>query len=162
VAGAGLGARGAGQRQGVVTRRVVRILPEFFVLLDEQLPAERGPHGEPTVAEFAASDLLVIVDRFATRWDELPMPYLGRPDYRSLVVTTRLVPYVAVPAGSSLPWTGRSNSSTSSSDLHGLDPGPWARRCGQLTPRPSAARSSDPAHPYLYRPHVVKVRVWCL
>ena len=70
-----------------MTRRVVRVLPEFFVLLDEQLPAERGPNGEPMVAEFAASDLLVIVDRFATRWDELPMPYPGRPDYRGLILS---------------------------------------------------------------------------
>ena len=60
------------------------------------LPAERGPAGEPTAAEFAASDLLEIVEVFATLWDELPMPIRGRPDYRGLVLTTRLVPYVAI------------------------------------------------------------------
>jgi hypothetical protein len=59
-------ARGTLARQGVVTdRRAVRVLPEFFTLLDQQLPRERGPNGEPTAAEFAASDLLDIVDAFA-------------------------------------------------------------------------------------------------
>jgi hypothetical protein len=79
-----------------VTRRTVRVTPELFALLEAQLPAERGPNGEPTVAEFAASDLLIIVDRFATRWDDLPMPIAGRSDYRDLILTTRLVPYVAI------------------------------------------------------------------
>ena len=74
-----------------VPDRVVRVLAECFVLLDEQLPAERGPNGEPTAAEFAASDLLDIVDTFARSWDELPMPHPGRPNYRVLIVTTHLV-----------------------------------------------------------------------
>ncbi len=77
-------------------RRVVRITPDFFALLDAQLPDERGPHGEPTRAEFAASDLLDIVEVFATQWDDLPMTIIGRPDYRTLVFHTRLVYAVAV------------------------------------------------------------------
>jgi len=80
----------------VTDRRPVRVLPEFFVLLDEQLPHERGPHGEPTAAEFAASDLLDIVETFAARWDDLPMPIAGRPDYRVLILTGRLVHAAAV------------------------------------------------------------------
>src|SRR5512142_1128434 len=40
-----------------------------LVQLDCQLPAERGPHGEPTAADFAASDPLIVVERFATLWD---------------------------------------------------------------------------------------------
>jgi len=79
-----------------VTRRVVRIAPEFFVSLDSQLPDERGPAGEPTTAEFVASDLLDVVEAFATLWDLLPMPIQGRPDYRDMILTTRLVPYVLV------------------------------------------------------------------
>jgi hypothetical protein len=75
---------------------VVRVLPEFFLLLEAQLPDERGPHGEPTVAEFAASDLLEIVETFAVLWDELSMPIPGRPEYRDLIVTTRLVFAVSV------------------------------------------------------------------
>lgn len=76
--------------------RPVRVLPEFFILLDEQLPHERGPRGEPTAAEFAASDLLDIVDTFAARWDDLPMPIPGRPDYRVLILTGHLVHAAAV------------------------------------------------------------------
>lgn len=78
--------------------RPVRVLPEFFILLDEQLPHERGPRGEPTAAQFAASDLLDIVDTFAARWDDLPMPIAGRPDYRVLILTGRLVHAAAVRA----------------------------------------------------------------
>jgi hypothetical protein len=79
-----------------MTRRVVRITPEFFAALDSQLPDERGPAGEPTAAEFAASDLLDIVEAFATLWDELPMPIQGRSEYRDVILTARLVPYVLV------------------------------------------------------------------
>jgi hypothetical protein len=60
-----------------VTRRVVRVTPDVFSLLDAQLPDERGPNGEPTAAEFAASDLLDIVEVFATMWDQLPMTIPG-------------------------------------------------------------------------------------
>jgi hypothetical protein len=106
-----------------VSRRVVRILPEFFILLDEQLPQERGPAGEPTAAEFAASDLLEIVEVFATRWDELPMPIRGRPDYRGLVLTTRLVPYVAV-RGQLSPRDGAVELIDIVLDLQWPEPGP--------------------------------------
>jgi hypothetical protein len=68
-----------------MTRRVVRIAPEFFVSLDSQLPGVRGPAGEPSTAEFAASDLLDIVEAFATLWGQLPMPIQGRPDYRDMI-----------------------------------------------------------------------------
>ena len=76
--------------------RPVRVLPEFFVLLDDQLPDERGPHGEPTAAEFAATDLLDIVDTFARHWDDLPTLFAGRTDYRVLIVTGHLVHAVSV------------------------------------------------------------------
>ena len=48
-----------------MTRRVVRVSPNVFEQLELQLPSERGPKGEPTAAEFAASDLLNIVEAFA-------------------------------------------------------------------------------------------------
>jgi hypothetical protein len=79
-----------------VTRRIVRVTPDFFSLLDAQLHYERGPNGEPTAAEFAASDLLDIVEAFATMWDRLPMTIPGRPDYRTLVTRSRLTYAVAV------------------------------------------------------------------
>ena len=79
-----------------MTRRVVRVAAELFVLLDAQLPDERGPHGEPTAAEFAAGDLMDLVEEFATGWDGLATPIRGRTDYRVLITTTHLVPYVSV------------------------------------------------------------------
>jgi hypothetical protein len=105
-----------------VSRRAVRVLPEFFILLDEQLPDERGPHGEPTAAEFASNDLLDIVELFAIRWDDLPMPYSGRTDYRSLVLTTHLARYVAV-RGQLSPVDGAIELIDIAIDLEGLDPG---------------------------------------
>jgi hypothetical protein len=96
------------------------VLPEFFLLLEAQLPDERGPHGEPTVAEFASSDLLEIVDAFADRWDELPMPILGRPEYRDLIVSTRLVFAVTV-RGQLSPLDGAVEMVDVAVDLYGPD-----------------------------------------
>lgn len=79
-----------------MTRRIVRVLPSLFEQLELQLPSERGPKGEPTAAEFAASDLLNIVEAFAVLWDELPIRITGRPDYRDLITATRLVYAVRV------------------------------------------------------------------
>jgi hypothetical protein len=55
-----------------VTRRVVRATPDFFLLLDEQLGDERGPNGEPSAVDFAAYELIPIIEEFATGWDDLP------------------------------------------------------------------------------------------
>ena len=108
-----------------MTRRVVRVLPEFFIVLDEQLPSERGPAGEPTAAEFAASDLLAIVEEFAAGWDDLAMSIRGRADYRVLITTMHLVPYVAV-RGQLSPVDGAIELIDIDIDLHGLDPAPGA------------------------------------
>lgn len=101
-------------------RRTVRITPDFFALLDAQLPDVRGPRGEPTSAEFAASDLLEIVDLFATRWDDLPMTIVGRPDYRTLVLHTRLAYAVAV-RGQLSPVDGAVELIAIAIDLRGLE-----------------------------------------
>jgi hypothetical protein len=103
-------------------RRTVRVLPEFFVLLDQQLPAERGPNGEPTAAEFAASDLLDIVETFATSWDDLPMPIPGRTDYRVLITQGRLVAFTAV-RGQLSPTDGAVELIDIALDLSGPDHG---------------------------------------
>jgi hypothetical protein len=105
----------------VTDRRAVRVLPEFFVLLDEQLPGQRGPHGEPTAAEFAASDLLDIVETFATTWDDMLMPIPGRPDYRVLILRSRLVYAVAV-RGQLSPIDGAVELVDIAIDLHGPEP----------------------------------------
>jgi hypothetical protein len=37
-----------------------------------------------------------LVEEFATNWDTLATPIRGRTDYRVLITTTHLVPYVSV------------------------------------------------------------------
>jgi hypothetical protein len=79
-----------------VTRRVVRATPDFFVLLDQQLGNERGPNGEPSSVDFETYELISIIDEFATGWDDLPEQIPGRPGYRLLIKTGRLVPMLSV------------------------------------------------------------------
>lgn len=80
-------------------RRTVRATPAFFADLDAQLPPVRGAGGGlPSRGDFQAYDLLAIVERFATAFDELPQPIAGREDYRILITTGRLVAAVAVTA----------------------------------------------------------------
>lgn len=66
-------------------RRPVRATSSFFEDLDRQLPAERGPDGEPSVLDFQVLELLRIVEEFATGFEELPELISGRPDYRVLI-----------------------------------------------------------------------------
>jgi len=79
-------------------RRHVRPLPEFFRSLDEQLTDERGPQGEPSRYDFLSLELPEIIEAFATGWDDLPQQIPGRPDYRILIGTGRLVPAYSVEA----------------------------------------------------------------
>lgn len=77
-------------------RRTVRVTPDFFADLDRQLGPEPGPDGvPPSRNEFQAYDLLEIVERFATGWDDLPAAIPGRDDYRLLITTGRLVTAIA-------------------------------------------------------------------
>ena len=72
-------------------RRTVRATPGFFTDLDRQLPTEAGPDGvPPSRGDFQTYDLLLIVERFATGFDDLPQPIPGRPDYRILI--TEVIP----------------------------------------------------------------------
>jgi len=63
-------------------RRTVRATRDFFADLDAQLPAERGPNGEPSTNDFQVVELLRIVDEFATGFDTLPPLFPGEDDYR--------------------------------------------------------------------------------
>jgi hypothetical protein len=103
-----------------VTRRVVRVTTDLFLQLDSQLPAERGVRGEPTVAEFAATDLLDIVDAFAALWDDLPPTIPGRSEYRTLITRGRLAYAVAV-NGQLSPVDGAVELTGITIDLRGLD-----------------------------------------
>jgi len=69
----------------------VRAAPSFFEDLDRQLRSERGPAGEPSTTDFQSFELLGIVDRFATGFEDLPELIPGRRDYRVLIATGALV-----------------------------------------------------------------------
>jgi hypothetical protein len=73
------------------SRRTVRATVDFFADLDRQLGDERGPNGEPSTFDFQAGELLEIVERFATGWDDLSELIPGRPDYRVLISTGQTV-----------------------------------------------------------------------
>jgi hypothetical protein len=77
-------------------RRIVRATADFFQDLDRQLRPERGPAGKPSANDFQVYELIRIVDRCATGFDELPELIPGRPDYRLLISAGMLVPRFAV------------------------------------------------------------------
>lgn len=77
-------------------RRTVRTTQQFFEDLDRQLPAERGPNGEPSVHDFKVYELLRVVEQFAVGWDTLTELIPGRPDYRIVIAAGLLVPRFAV------------------------------------------------------------------
>ena len=79
-------------------RRTVRATPDFFADLDRQLGQDRGPHGEPSRGDFQAYELLRLVERFATGFDELPEWIPGRPEYRLLMTAGVIVPVLSVVA----------------------------------------------------------------
>lgn len=72
-------------------RRAVRATLDFFQDLDRQLRDERGPNGECSANDFQTFELLEIVERFATGFDDLPELIPGRRDYRVLISAGMLV-----------------------------------------------------------------------
>lgn len=72
-------------------RYEVRASADFFKDLDRQLGSERGANGEPSTSDFQAFELLDIVERFATGFDDLPSLIPGRSDYRVLMSSGVLV-----------------------------------------------------------------------
>ena len=72
-------------------RYQVRASASFFEDLDRQLRPERGPNGEPSTTDFQTFELLDIIERFATSFDDLPSLIPGRSDYRVLMSTGPLV-----------------------------------------------------------------------
>jgi hypothetical protein len=77
-------------------RRPVRATAAFFEDLARQLPAERGPGGEPSTNDFQVFELLRIVERFAVGFDDLPRLIPNREDYRILIVAGVLAPAFSV------------------------------------------------------------------
>lgn len=78
------------------TRRTVRAAAWFFEDLDRQLPAERGPAGEPSTNDFQVFELLRIVERFAVGFNDLPRLIPDRDDYRILISAGVLIPRFSV------------------------------------------------------------------
>ncbi len=74
-----------------MTRRVVRVDPQFFAEFDAQLGGTRGPDGEPSSSDFLLIELPSIADAFAESFDEFPALFIGRDDYRYLVTTGTLI-----------------------------------------------------------------------
>ena len=81
-----------------MTRRIVRVDPRFFSELDAQLGETRGPRGEPSASDFLLVDLPTISEVFAEDFDELPVLFAGRDDYRYLVASGLLVRAATVTA----------------------------------------------------------------
>ena len=77
-------------------RRTVRATASFFDDLDRQLGPERGPNGEPSTGDFQVFELLRVVERFATAFDDLPELIPGRPDYPILIMHGTLVAVLSV------------------------------------------------------------------
>ncbi len=77
-------------------RRTVRITDTFEADLDRQLPEERSQLGTPSRFDFLLYEVNLIVEEFATRFDELPT-IVGAPDnVRSLIGRGRLVQFYFV------------------------------------------------------------------
>ena len=81
-----------------MTRRTVRVDPQFLTELDAQLGEARGPNGEPSASDFLLIELPTIAEAFGERFDELLRLYPERNDYRYryLVAGGRLVYAVVV------------------------------------------------------------------
>ncbi len=77
-------------------RRRVRVAESFFGQLDDLLPTDRGPNGEPSATDFLVLDLPAIVDQVATAFDQLPEVIEGIPAARMLISTGRLVSRLVV------------------------------------------------------------------
>lgn len=68
-------------------RRIVRVRHTFFEQLDELLPPERGPDGEPSAHDFLAVDLPDVLEAFATDFAALPMVIDGVPTARMAIAS---------------------------------------------------------------------------
>lgn len=75
----------------MTNRREVRVAESFFAELDAQLGSERGANGQPSATDFIVVDLPVIVEVFATAFDDLPVAIEGLPSIRMFIGTAALV-----------------------------------------------------------------------
>jgi hypothetical protein len=80
----------------VTPRRDVRPTSDFYRDLEQRLGPERGPRGEPSRIDFETYELVAILERFGSGWDDLPRLVPGRDDYRVLISTGALVWVIVV------------------------------------------------------------------
>lgn len=77
-------------------RRVVRASSGFFRDLSRQLAQQGPPHGRPPGSDFRIFELVRVVERFATAFDDLPELIPGRHDYRVVRGTGTITPRFVV------------------------------------------------------------------
>jgi hypothetical protein len=75
-----------------VTRRQVRVAPEFFQTLDNLLPSARGADGTPSAADFVLYELAPTIEALASEYDTVTMPG-PHPETRVMVTNGTLIPY---------------------------------------------------------------------
>lgn len=76
----------------VQPRRIVRITDTFEADLDRQLPEERSGTGTPSRLDFLLYDMPLIVETFASGFDQLPRIAGAPPNVRSLIGQGTYVP----------------------------------------------------------------------
>ena len=77
-------------------RRQVRVAPSFFDRLDELLPAERGPTGVPSTADFLLHEIPPLIDLLALDYEAATLAVKDVPEVRVLVATGVLVARLAL------------------------------------------------------------------
>ena len=78
-----------------MSRRRVVVRPEFFDRLDDLLPDERTPKGDPGTADFILHDLTAVIDTLAEDYVGATLPVEGS-DVRLFVFAGMTIPYVAI------------------------------------------------------------------
>lgn len=80
---------------GNVLNRQVRFTEQFFDRLDELLPSERGPDGEPSITDFLLFDLPSVSDRLRSNYFENTLQ-TGEPEVRVYIGAGMLVARFAI------------------------------------------------------------------
>jgi hypothetical protein len=80
----------------VSERRQVRVAQSFFDRLDELLPQERGPHGQPSTVDFLLHEMPTIIDGLAQDYEAVTAALAELSEVRALITAGLLIPYIAV------------------------------------------------------------------
>jgi hypothetical protein len=80
----------------VSERRQVRVAQSFFDRLDELLPQERGPRGQPSTVDFLLHEMPTIIDGLAQAYETVTAALTELSEVRVLITAGLLIPYIAV------------------------------------------------------------------